>query len=188
MTRNKEPDSARDDDLSLFRRMMRDAKPLKHPGKVPEQRPQISPLARFKRQDEQEVLRESLEADIETAEEAAGETLCFRRASVGRRTMRRLARGNFSVQDEIDLHGLTVPEAKVALKEFLGECETRHYSCIRVVHGKGRGSGQRGPVLKAKVNNWLRQWKEVLAFVSARQVDGGSGAVYVLLNKKGRNR
>jgi DNA-nicking Smr family endonuclease len=97
--------------------------------------------------------------------------------------MRKLARGNFSVQDEIDLHGMTVPEAKEALQEFVGECELKGLTCIRVVHGKGLGSGNRGPVIKNKVNKWLRQWNAVLAFVSARQVDGGTGAVYVLLRK-----
>jgi DNA-nicking Smr family endonuclease len=97
--------------------------------------------------------------------------------------MRKLARGNFSVQDEIDLHGMTVPEAKEALHDFIGECESRGYTCVRIVHGKGLGSGNRGPVLKGKVNKWLRQWNAVLAFVSTRQIDGGTGAVYVLLRK-----
>ncbi len=152
---------------------------------MPEHRPRVSARARFRRQDEREVLRESLEADVEASEEGAGETLYFRRPSVSRRTMRKLARGNFSVQDEIDLHGLTVPEAKEALQTFIDDCESRGYTCIRVVHGKGLGSGNRGPVLKGKVDKWLRQWQEVLAFVSARQVDGGSGAVYALLRKKG---
>jgi len=97
--------------------------------------------------------------------------------------MRKLARGKFSLQDEIDLHGMTVPEAKNALHEFMKHCDLRGYTCIRVVHGKGMGSGDRGPILKGKVNKWLRQWDKVLAFVSARQIDGGTGAVYVLLRK-----
>lgn len=176
-----------DDDSGLFRRVMGDAKPLTHAEKVPEHKPRVSARARFRRQDENQVLKESLEADIEATEEGAGETLHFHRPAVGRRTMRRLARGNYSVQEEIDLHGLTVPEAKHALHEFIGDCESRGYTCVRVVHGKGLGSGNRGPVLKGKVNKWLRQWKEVLAFASARQVDGGTGAVYVLLKKRGGN-
>ncbi len=184
MSRRKD---SSDDDSGLFRRLMGDAKPLEHAEKVPEHKPKAIPQARFRRRDEREVLRESLEADVEATEEGAGQTLHFHRPSVGRRTMRRLARGNYSVQDEIDLHGLTVPEAKDALHEFIGECESRHYTCVRVVHGKGLGSGNRGPVLKGKINKWLRQWKEVLAFVSARQVDGGTGAVYVLLKKRGGN-
>ena len=97
--------------------------------------------------------------------------------------MRKLARGNFAVQGELDLHGMTVAEAKPALREFISESVYRGHSCVRVVHGKGLGSGERGPILKTKVNNWLRRWDEVLAFVSTRQVHGGTGAVYVLLEK-----
>ena len=183
MARKRNSDKTSDEDVSLFRRLMGDAKPLQQPEIAPEHRPKVTPRARFARQDEREVLRESLEADIDESESGAGESLRFQRPSVGRRTMRKLARGNFSVQDEIDLHGMTVPEAKDALHDFMGECELRSYTCVRIVHGKGLGSGNRGPVLKSKVNKWLRQWNEVLAFVSARQIDGGTGAVYVLLRK-----
>ena len=183
MARKRNSDKTSDEDVSLFRRLMGDAKPLQQPEIAPEHRPKVTPRARFARQDEREVLRESLEADIDESESGAGESLRFQRPSVGRRTMRKLARGNFSVQDEIDLHGMTVPEAKDALHDFMGECELRRYTCVRIVHGKGLGSGNRGPVLKSKVNKWLRQWNEVLAFVSARQIDGGTGAVYVLLRK-----
>jgi DNA-nicking Smr family endonuclease len=87
--------------------------------------------------------------------------------------MRKLARGAFSVRDEIDLHGLTVAEAKPRLSEVIETCARDGKLCVRVVHGKGLGSGERGPVLKQKVNHWLRQWDPVLAFVSTRQVHGG---------------
>jgi DNA-nicking Smr family endonuclease len=96
-------------------------------------------------------------------------------------TMRMLARGKYSIQAEIDLHGMTVAEAKPRLANFIERCARNGELCIRIVHGKGLGSGRRGPVLKRHVNRWLRQWESVLAFVSARQVDGGTGAVYVLL-------
>lgn len=183
MDRKKDSDNSPEDDVSLFRRHMGDAKPLRPTEKAPAHRPRVTAKARFKRQDERAALRESLEANIDESETGAGESLRYHRPSVGRRTMRKLARGNFSVQDEIDLHGMTVPEAKEALQEFIGECELRGLTCIRVVHGKGLGSGNRGPIIKGKVNKWLRQWNAVLAFVSARQVDGGTGAVYVLLRK-----
>ncbi len=183
MARKKDSDSSSSDDLGLFRRLMGDAKPLRQSETAPAQRPTVIPKARFARQDAREVLQESLAADIDESETGAGEALRFHRPSVGRRTLRKLARGNFSVQDEIDLHGMTVPEAKDALHEFIATCELRGYTCIRIVHGKGLGSGNRGPVLKGKVNRWLRQWNAVLAFVSSRQIDGGTGAVYVLLGK-----
>jgi DNA-nicking Smr family endonuclease len=172
-----------DDDDDLFRRALADAKPLRTARRAEEVIRKPAPKARFARADERAVLRESLEADIDDTETHSGESLRFHRPSVGRRTMRRLARGNFSVQDEIDLHGMTVTEAKPRLTDFIERCAKEGRLCVRVVHGKGLGSGHRGPVLKQKVNRWLRQWDVVLAFVSTRQVDGGTGAIYVLLRQ-----
>jgi len=181
----KQPDerSAADEDAGLFRRAMNDTKPLQHPEKEPAPRSVAPSRARFSRQDEHEVMRESMLADIDDSETASGDSLRFHRATVGRRTMRKLARGSFSVQNEIDLHGMTIPQAKETLHDFIVASTRRGHTCVRIVHGKGLGSGERGPVLKRKVNSWLRQWAQVLAFVSARQVDGGTGAVYVLLQE-----
>ena len=172
-----------DDERDLFRRALADAKPLRTTRRATEVIRKLAPRARFSRADEAAVLRESLEAHIDDTESHSGESLRFHRPSVGKRTMRKLARGNFSVQDEIDLHGMTVAEAEPRLREFIELAVLRRHLCVRVVHGKGRGSGHRGPVLKHAVNRWLRRWKNVLAFVSARQVDGGTGAVYVLLER-----
>lgn len=172
-----------DDDKELFRRALADAKPLRATRRATEVVRKPAPRARFSRADEQAVLRESLEADIDDTERHGGESLRFHRPSVGRRTMRKLARGNFSVQDEIDLHGMTVAEAKPRLAEFIDRCARDGKLCVRIVHGKGLGSGERGPVLKQKVNRWLRQSDTVLAFVSTRQVHGGTGALYVLLRQ-----
>lgn len=172
-----------DDDVDLFRRALADAKPLRAPRRAEEVIRKPAPKARFARADERAALRESLEANIDDTENHSGESLRFHRPSVGKRTMRRLARGNFSVQDEIDLHGMTVAEAKPRLAAFIERCAKEGRLCVRVVHGKGLGSGRRGPVLKQKVNRWLRQWDAVLAFVSTRQVDGGTGAIYVLLRQ-----
>ena len=172
-----------DDDRELFRRALADAKPLRTKRRAAEVIRKPAPSARFARADEKAVLRESLEADIDATESHSGESLRFHRPSVGRRTMRKLARGGYSVQGEIDLHGMTVAEAKPRLAEFIESCVRDGKLCVRVVHGKGRGSGSRGPVLKQKVNRWLRRWDSVLAFVSTRQVHGGTGAVYVLLRQ-----
>jgi DNA-nicking Smr family endonuclease len=171
------------DDNVLFRRAMDGARPIPQDKRAPDFKPRPLPKARFRREDERAVLVESLGAEIDEIEAGAGAALRFNRPSVGKRTMRKLARGNYSVQGEIDLHGLTVPEAKEALRDFVRESGFRGHTCVRVVHGKGLGSGERGPILKTKVNNWLRRWHEVLAFVSTRQVHGGTGAVYVLLRK-----
>ncbi|HEX2139789.1 MAG TPA: Smr/MutS family protein [Woeseiaceae bacterium] len=183
--RKKPPSPSRqapDDEGALFRKAVAEARPLTI-DVIPPVPPRRKPLARSRRADERQVLSESLEFDLDQAESQNGDSLRFQHASIGRKTMRRLARGGFSIQAETDLHGMTVPEARGALRAFLDESRARGYTCVRVVHGKGRGSGTRGPVLKRKVDHWLRQWEGVLAFVSARQVDGGSGAVYVLLRK-----
>ena len=170
------------DDAELFRRQMSDARPLRHDA-VPPPHSRAVARAKFAKRDERNALRESLEADLESMDFESGQSLSFARPSVGRRTFRKLARGNFSVQSEIDLHGLTVVEARTVLGDFIEGSVERGHRCVRVIHGKGLGSGDRGPILKAKVDNWLRKWDPVLAFISARQVDGGTGAVYVLLKK-----
>lgn len=184
-SRDKKSDRTAESETDLFRRVLDDAKPIPPKERVPESHKNVPARARFTRRDERAVLRESLEADVDETETGSGESLRFHRPAVGRRTMRKLARGNFAVQGETDLHGLTAAAAKELLHEFISDSSRRGYSCVRVIHGKGLGSGRRGPVIKHKVDKWLRQWDEVLAFVSARQVDGGTGAVYVLLRKSG---
>ena len=171
------------DDKEEFRKAMSDAKPLKADIRVPTEKPKPKPKARFKRADELAVLAESLEDDIDAIEHGSGGALRFHRQHVGRRTLRKLTRGGYSVQAEIDLHGMTLAEAKPRLRDFIEYSTQQNHLCVRVVHGKGLGSGERGPVLKSAVNAWLRRWKNVLAFVSTRQVDGGTGAIYVLLQR-----
>ncbi|MCH8278641.1 MAG: Smr/MutS family protein [Proteobacteria bacterium] len=172
-----------DNDDAEFRRAMSGAKPLKRSERAPHVKPKPRAKARFARADERAVLAESLEDDLDVIEQDSGGALRFQRQHVGRRTMRKLARGGYSVQDEIDLHGMTLAEAKPRLADFIDYSTTQGKLCVRVVHGKGLGSGERGPVLKNAVNRWLRNWDSVLAFVSTRQVDGGTGAVYVLLQR-----
>ncbi len=172
-----------DDEDDLFRRAMSGAKPLRTDERVAGPSRKRKPKARFSQADHESVLAESLQADIDDLEQSSGETLRFKRASVGRTTMRMLTRGSYAIQAEIDLHGMTVAEAKPRLEKFVQRCAANNKLCIRIVHGKGLGSGDRGPVLKNGVNRWLRQWDTVIAFVSARQADGGTGAVYVLLER-----
>jgi DNA-nicking Smr family endonuclease len=168
-------------DIDEFRRAVEGAKPLRQDERVPEEKARPKPRARFTRADERNVLAECLEDDIDTIEHGYGAALRFHRQHVGRRTMRKLQRGGYSVQAEIDLHGMTLDEARPALSDFIHYSASQGKYCVRVVHGKGLGSGHKGPVLKNAVNRWLRRWDCVLAFVSTRQVDGGTGAVYVLL-------
>lgn len=164
---------------------MRGTRPLPGDPRVPGSRRRPKPAARFSREDERSVLRESLSgADTDVLAANSGDALRFQRPSVGRRTMRRLSRGSFAVQGEIDLHGMTLAEAKPRLTEFIEESVRNGRRCVRVVHGKGLGSGRQGAVLKPNVDRWLRRWDSVLAFVSSRQVHGGTGAIYVLLKDR----
>ena len=174
--RDEETEEAR-----LFREAVRGVRPLRaHPP--PPRKPKVRPRARFARADRAAVLRESLDPRAADPEQLTGEALAFHRPQIPATLLRRLRRGDYHVQREIDLHGMTVAEAKLALRAFLVSALEQHVRCVRVVHGKGLRSGHRGPVLKAAVSAILRRTGAVLAFVSARRVDGGTGAVYVLLS------
>ena len=169
------------DDRDAFRKAMRDVKPLRSPERAPE------PRLHKPRPAAEKAAGSPMEEHLATLagfEVDTGEELLFRSAGVSERDFKRLRRGAFSVQEELDLHGMTVPEAKTALKEFINECAGHNRGCVRIIHGKGLGSGRRGPVLKGHVNRWLQQWNDVLAFATARPKDGGSGAVYALIRRR----
>ena len=172
--------SPAEDATDPFRAAVRDVKPLP-PRAPPPKRPPPPARAAFARLDEQQVLNDSLilgpgELLVET-----GEELLFRRAHLTDGLLRRLRRGEFAVEGELDLHGLNSPQAREALRTFLNDALRHRCHCVRVIHGKGLRSGPRGPVLKHAVNVWLRHFDAVLAFASARGMDGGTGAIYVLL-------
>jgi len=169
-----------EDDRDLFRRVLGDIKRVQT-DKVHHRRSEPEASARFRRDDEAQVLSDSLNGAIDPAELETGEELNYRRPEVRPSDFRRLRRGQISVADEIDLHGLSGDQARHALAEFLAETVSRGVRCVRVIHGKGLRSGPAGPVIKRRIGRWLSRRDEVLAFCSARPVDGGTGAVYVLL-------
>ena len=171
---------------TLFVRAAGDVKPLReHHAKhrrvhlAPEQ---PLPVPVQHQLDEQRVLQEALSDEFDaTTLLDIDEALSFRRPGVGLDVTRKLRRGGWSIQGEIDLHGLRRDEAREALAAFLRDAGKRGWRCVRVVHGKGLGSPGKTPVLKGKVQGWLMQKDEVLAFVQARADEGGAGAVVVLL-------
>jgi DNA-nicking Smr family endonuclease len=142
----------------------------------------VEPQARQFERDESSALAESIsdEIDIERLLDTDGD-LSFRRPGVGADVVRRLRRGHWVLQGQIDLHGLRVDEARETLIAYLATCVKREQRCIRVIHGKGLGSVNREPVLKGKVLKWLTQRDEIIAFCQAGPSDGGSGALMVLL-------
>jgi DNA-nicking Smr family endonuclease len=167
---------------TLFVRAAGAVRPIRGHRRVdlaPEQPP---PIAVQQQLDEQRVLREAIsdEFDASTLLDI-DDALSFRRPGIGTDVTRKLRMGEWSLQGEIDLHGLRREEAREALAAFVRDAHRRGWRCVRVVHGKGLGSPGKTPVLKSKVQSWLIQKNEVLAFVQARGDEGGAGALVVLL-------
>ena len=177
-------------DASAFRAAVRDVKPL---VQLPAAAglAKVKPRARVRRaagavenlDDVMPLIPTPPSGEAASTEEAAagGAALSFHRAGVRIQVMRRLRRGLYPIEDELDLHGLNQSVARDRLADFIARSRDSGRRCVRIIHGKGSRSGARGPVLKTAVNLWLRRHMDVMAFISARAIDGGTGAVYVLL-------
>jgi DNA-nicking Smr family endonuclease len=165
-----------------FRRAVADVEPLEPPRRLPRRASPPAPVPRQTRRDELAALSESIRGPI-AAEDAmeSGEELVYVRDGLSREVLRKLRRGHWVVEDNLDLHGMNRLEAARSVGEFLRRCGLRRSRCIRIVHGKGLGSHNREPVLKAKLRGWLTPREEVLAFCQAPAYQGGSGALLVLL-------
>lgn len=155
---------------------------LRDDGRAQVSRVRPAPHPHQRERDEREAMREALsdEVDIESLL-LTDDGLSFRRPGVGPDVPARLRRGQWALQGELDLHGLTREAARERLVAFLREAHRRGQRCVRVVHGKGHGSPGRQPVLKDKVQRWLAQRNEVIAFAQASGAQGGAGALLVLL-------
>lgn len=158
--------------------------PLRDRGLADIDRPRPPPLPRQRERDEQEALRQTLsdEVDLESLL-LTDDGLSYRRPGIPPDVAARLRRGHWSIQGEIDLHGLRRDEAREALAAFVREAVRRGQRCLRVVHGKGHGSPGRHSVLKGKTQRWLAQCAEVVAFAQASGPQGGAGALIVLIDK-----
>lgn len=182
--RQREQEARRDTDL--FRKTVGDVTQLPDRGKAVIDPPRPQPIARHRMADEQAALAESLsdEFSIESLLDT-DEALSFARNGIGGDILRKLRRGHWVIQAQLDLHGMRTDEAREALAEFLRNATKRGLRCVRVIHGKGLGSINKEPILKNKVRNWLVQKDEVIAFCQARPADGGAGALVVLLRAQG---
>ncbi len=197
MEKKRSTDPAADvdatDDAMTFREAVRDVKPLAQtakPAGLERPRARVARRGAIRAQSHNE-LEETMPlvaaAPVGDARSPAqdsisgADALVFRRPGVRTQVLRRLRRGLFPVEDELDLHGLSQSGARDQLAEFIAlNCEAGH-RCVRIIHGKGYRSGARGPILKIAVDSWLRRHGDVMAFTSARAIDGGTGALYVLL-------
>lgn len=174
--------AATPDEVELFRSSVSDVTPLPGPRRVRSEPPLPQPVPAQRLRDDRQTLKESLSHQPPwDAGAESGEELCYLRNGVGAHVLRKLRRGHWVIQDELDLHGLTVGDAHALLVVFLNQCLRRGLRCVRIVHGKGLRSRNREPVLKRKVAGWLMRREEILAYCQARPADGGSGAVVVLL-------
>jgi DNA-nicking Smr family endonuclease len=173
-------------DADVFRRAIGEIEPLKTPPRTTLTREPPLPVPLQTQRDEEAVLHEALsdEYDPESLLDT-DDTLSYCRTGVRQEVVRKLRRGAWIVQAQLDLHGMRREEAREALALFIREAVKRGLRCLRVIHGKGLGSIGREPVLKGKVRAWLVQKEEVIAFCQARPHDGGAGAVLVLLQPSG---
>jgi len=174
------------EEQDVFRRAVGPVQPLKSDVarlQAHQARPKPLPMPVSRQRDEQAALREALsdEFDVESLLQTDAE-LAYARPGVSDEVLRKLRRGVWVIQAELDLHGLRRDAARESLGAFLREAGRNGLRCVRVIHGKGHGSPGRTPVLKSKVRAWLVQKQEVMAFVQARPCDGGAGALLVLLD------
>ena len=169
-------------DKDLFVRAAGAVKPLQNEDRVLLKKEQAPILVMQQDLDEQAVLREAIsdEFDVSTLLDV-DDHMSFRRSGIGTDVTKKLRQGQWSIQRQIDLHGLRRDEAREVLSAFIREAFRHGIRCVRVVHGKGLGSPGKAPILKSRVHSWLVQKNEVLAFVQAKPADGGAGALVVLL-------
>jgi DNA-nicking Smr family endonuclease len=173
------------DDREALRRALAGVKPLAHKRRAAAHRPAPPPVPAQTRRDERAVLAESLRGPLSVDEALdSGIELSYLREGVSRQVLRRLRRGHWVVQDELDLHGMNRVQAAQQVADFVRACAARGLRCVRIVHGKGLGSKNREPVLKGKLRAWLAPRDEVLAFCQAPAAEGGSGALLVLLKAR----
>lgn len=172
-----------DEDRSLFRDAVGDVKPVSSSNKRQPDKKPPKVTTPMQHSDNKAVMRELMEdfQDVDLLE--TGEHLAWTAPGVQRSELRKLKSGKYAIQSEIDLHGLTREQAKTAVANFLREAQSREQRCVRIIHGRGRKNPERAPVLKRAVDGWLSHHKQVLAYCSARESDGGTGAVYVMLRR-----
>ncbi|MBL4852095.1 MAG: Smr/MutS family protein [Gammaproteobacteria bacterium] len=184
MTSSKSNDA----DFELFRATVGSVKQIKN-NRVIHRTTRPKPLPRQRLNDEQQVLEDMFATvDSDQTEAQANvdteDSLSYSRTGIQHGIMRKLRRGQYAIEAELDMHGMTVAIAKPILAEFLYRAQTMGKRCVKIIHGKGYRSTNQQPVLKTRINNWLRRSNTVVAFHSAKQRDGGTGAVYVLIKQK----
>ena len=182
--KQRPPSPVSDDDARLFREALGDQVRAFDPVEPTPSAPRPEPQAHMFEADEAAVPGELLDMAFDPSQIEVGEELSFLRDGYPPKLLRQLKRGQYSIQDEIDLHQMNAATAQACITDFLAEARHQGIRCVRIVHGKGLRSRAAGPVLKVLTDRMLRRRDDVIAFASARPMQGGTGAVVVLL--KGR--
>ena len=172
----------REEEDELFKAEMKNVTPSRPHNRVLLTPPAPRPTPSQRLADERAVLAELSRLAYDFDDVEVEDDALFLRPGLPRDILRKLRRTHWVIQDHLDLHGLTGDEAVAATAQFLADCKRRGLRCVRIVHGKGLGSRGREPVLKRRVRRSLMRRDEVLAYVEPRPVQGGSGAVVVLLS------
>ncbi len=173
----------KDDDFNLFQQEMSGVKKIESKNIKEASKPKPKPIPLSRQQDDRDVISQ-LESDpfcheyIET-----GDEIFYFRPGLQQKVIKKLKRGQYSIERELDLHGMTTEQAKNAVNIFFHNCSLHNNRCVLVIHGKGYRTEKKEPILKSMLNGWLRHRSDVLGFCSARIEDGGTGAIYVLLRK-----
>ncbi len=171
-----------DEDSKFFRKIVGEVRPVTNDRD--NSRPQPArPVPTFSRQDEAVVVNELLDFSPEQLEVESGEEIRWAKPGLQAKVQRRLRQGRYSVADVLDLHHMRTAEAQTAIVEFIEHARQDQKTCVRIIHGKGLRSRIQ-PKLKTLTAKLLRRMPGVLAYCSARPVDGGTGAVYVLLSRR----
>ena len=170
------------DDSSLFRDAVGEVKPVNNNRRIPDT-PKVKPQGNYQAIDEREVMEQLLDDFSADDVLETGDHLAWTAPGLQRSELRKLKSGKHAIKAELDLHGLTREQAKAEVAQFLVNVRERDIRCVRIIHGRGRKNAEKAPVLKRAIDGWLRNHKQVIAYCSARDNDGGTGAVYVLLRK-----
>ncbi|HBC58673.1 MAG TPA: DNA mismatch repair protein MutS [Gammaproteobacteria bacterium] len=180
LSRSARYTSISETDRALFRQSIENVVPLAS-DRIALRKPRPKPNARHTLADDKAVLRELANPSIDFDSIENGDQLQFARPGFQISRLRKLKRGCYSVEAELDLHGLTVQQAQHETAKFIQNSRKAGFKCVRIIHGKGNRSKGNIPKIKQNLDRWLRQWDAVLAYSSARTYDGGTGALYVLL-------
>lgn len=171
-------------DQSLFNDAMKDVKPLPkntyaeihHEKKKPFINPKVNDFESINYRLSDAQAHQTIQSD---------EKISYSSNGVQAKFLKKLRAGKIPVEARLDLHGLTIDQARQQVCDFVYDCQCSSKKCVIIIHGKG--SAKNPPLLKSMINHWLQQIPDILAFSSAQEQHGGSGAVYVLIKTKPYN-